>query len=271
ALQRGDWAGAAALPVVNTGRAQADSLVRFTRGLGMARSGDLAGAKREIQAMQELRAALEKSNQSYWGDRTEEQMLAVSAWVAQAEGNREQALKEMRAAADGEDGSVKHVAMENRLYPMRELLAELLLQSGQPAAALREFESASKENPNRYRGLYGAARAAEAAGDRANADVAAVGVDAQDRVYAFNRGAHPMVVFDRDGNFLRSWGEGVFRRAHGVHVAPDDTLWLTDDGDHTVRHCTLEGKILLTLGVPGKPTAYMSGEPFHRCTHTALS
>ena len=59
--------------------------------------------------------------------------------------------------------------MENRLYPMRELLAELLLQSGQPAAALREFESASKENPNRYRGLYGAARAAEAAGDRAKA------------------------------------------------------------------------------------------------------
>ena len=104
-----------------------------------------------------------------------------------------------------------------------------------------------------------------------NADVAAVGVDAQDRVYAFNRGAHPMVVFDRDGNFLRSWGEGVFRRAHGVHMAPDDTLWLTDDGDHTVRHCTLDGKVLLTLGVPGMPKPYMSGEPFHRCTHTALS
>jgi hypothetical protein len=104
-----------------------------------------------------------------------------------------------------------------------------------------------------------------------NADVAAVGVDAQDRVYAFNRGAHPMVVFDRDGKLLTTWGEGVFKRAHGLHVAPDETLWLTDDGDHTVRHCTLDGKVLLTLGVPGKPTAYMSGEPFHRCTHTALS
>jgi hypothetical protein len=104
-----------------------------------------------------------------------------------------------------------------------------------------------------------------------NADVAAVGVDAQDRVYAFNRGQHPMVVFDRDGNFLRSWGEGLFHRAHGVHVAPDDTIWLTDDGDHTVRHCTLDGKVLLTIGVPGKPAPYMSGEPFHRCTHTALS
>src|SRR5215468_3840241 len=97
------------------------------------------------------------------------------------------------------------------------------------------------------------------------------GVDKQDRVYAFNRGKHPMVVLDRDGNFLHSWGEGVFHRAHGVHMAPDETLWLTDDGDHTVRHCALDGKVLLTLGIPGKPKPYMSGEPFHRCTHTALS
>lgn len=64
ALERGDWAGAAALPVVSTGRPQADSLVRFTRGLGMARSGDLPGAKREIQAMQDLRSALEKASQA---------------------------------------------------------------------------------------------------------------------------------------------------------------------------------------------------------------
>ena len=90
-------------------------------------------------------------------------------------------------------------------------------------------------------------------GHEFNADVAAVGVDADDRVYAFNRGRHPVVVLDREGNFLRSWGEDVFRRAHGMHVAPDDTLWLTDDGDHTVRHCTLDGKVLLTLGIPGAP------------------
>ena len=119
--------------------------------------------------MQELRTALEQSNQSYWADRTEEQRLAISAWVAYAEGAREQAVKLMRAAADGEDGSVKHVAMENRLYPMRELLGELLLQMGQAELALREFEASLKETPNRYRGLYGAARAAEAAGDRQKA------------------------------------------------------------------------------------------------------
>jgi DNA-binding beta-propeller fold protein YncE len=102
-------------------------------------------------------------------------------------------------------------------------------------------------------------------------DVAAVGVDRRDRVYAFNRGEHPMCVFDRDGNFLKSWGEGVFKRAHGVHMGPDDTIYLTDDGDHTVRKCTLDGKILLEIGIPGRPAPFMSGQPFNRCTHTALS
>jgi DNA-binding beta-propeller fold protein YncE len=102
-------------------------------------------------------------------------------------------------------------------------------------------------------------------------DVAAVATDHKDRVYVFNRGEHPMIVFDRDGNFLHSWGEGLFPRAHGLHIGPDETLYCTDDGDHTVRKCTLEGKVLLTIGIPGKPSPYMSGEPFHRCTHTALS
>jgi tetratricopeptide (TPR) repeat protein len=169
ALERADWASAAALPVTSTGRPQADSLTRFARGLGMARSGALAAAADEIRALQELRGILEKTSQSYWADRTEEQMLAVSAWVAHAEGERTQALKLMRAAADGEDGSVKNVAMENRLYPMRELLADMLLRTGPAVLALREYEGSLKENPNRYRGLYGAARAAEVAGDHQKA------------------------------------------------------------------------------------------------------
>src|ERR1700684_3194106 len=62
-------------------------------------------------------------------------------------------------------------------------------------------------------------------------EVAAVGVDSRDNVFVFARGEHPMIVFDREGRFLRSWGEGLFARAHGIHVAPDDTLWCTDDGD----------------------------------------
>ena len=146
-LERADWADAAALPFTSSQYPQPDSLIRFTRGLGMARTGDLAGAKAEIEAIKALRAALEKSNQSYWADRSEEQMLAISAWVALKEGARDQALQFMRAAADGEDGSVKHVAMENRLYPLRELFAELLLETGQPAAALSEFEAGSTRPP----------------------------------------------------------------------------------------------------------------------------
>jgi hypothetical protein len=102
-------------------------------------------------------------------------------------------------------------------------------------------------------------------------DVGAVAVDSKDRVYVFNRGEHPMMVFDREGNFITSWGEGVFKRAHGLHIDRDDHLYCTDDGDHSVRKCTTDGKILLTLGVPGRPAPFMSGEPFHRCTHTALS
>ena len=168
-LDRADWAGAAAHPFTSSQYPQPDSLIRFTRGLGMARTGDLAGAKAEIEAIKTLRAALEKSNQSYWADRSEEQMLAISAWVALKEGAPDQALRFMRTAADGEDGSVKHVAMENRLYPLRELFAELLLEMGQPAAALSEFEAALKQTPNRYRTFLGIARAANAAGDRQKA------------------------------------------------------------------------------------------------------
>ena len=102
-------------------------------------------------------------------------------------------------------------------------------------------------------------------------DVAAVAVDSKDRVYVYNRGQHPMMVFDRDGNFLRSWGEGLFVRAHGIHIDGDDTLYCTDDGDHTVRKITTDGKVLLTIGVPNKPAPFLSGQPFNRCTHTALS
>jgi hypothetical protein len=101
-------------------------------------------------------------------------------------------------------------------------------------------------------------------------DAAAVAVDSQDRVYVFNRGDHPMIVFDRGGNFLSSWGEGVFSRAHGVTAGPDDTLYCADDGDHTIRQCTLDGKVLMTLGVPGKPSAYQTGDPFNRCTDVAI-
>src|SRR6188474_1673452 len=72
-------------------------------------------------------------------------------------------------------------------------------------------------------------------------DVASVAVDSRDRIYVFNRGAHPMVVLNRDGSFITSWGEGLFSRAHGLHIDRDDNLYCTDDGDHTVRKCSTHG------------------------------
>ena len=101
-------------------------------------------------------------------------------------------------------------------------------------------------------------------------EVAAVAVDSDDRVYVFNRGDHPMIVFDRQGNFLNSWGEGVFTRPHGVTLGPDETLYCTDDDGHTVRQCTLDGEVLMTIGVPGQPSEYQSGYPFNRCTDVAI-
>lgn len=99
----------------------------------------------------------------------------------------------------------------------------------------------------------------------------AVAVDRQDRVYVFSRSEHPIMVFAADGTFLKSWGEGRFVRPHGINIAANDTVFLTDDGSDTVQQFDLDGRHLLTIGVPGKRAPFMSGEPFHRCTHTALS
>jgi len=102
-------------------------------------------------------------------------------------------------------------------------------------------------------------------------EAAGVAVDSKDNVYVFNRGEHPVIVFDREGNFLRSWGEGLVGRAHGITIGPDDLVWLTDDGNHTIRQFTPEGKLLLTIGDPDKPATLQGGKPFNRPTHVALS
>jgi DNA-binding beta-propeller fold protein YncE len=101
-------------------------------------------------------------------------------------------------------------------------------------------------------------------------EATSVAVDRQDRVHVYNRGEHPVIVFDRDGNFVRSWGEGDTTRAHGITIGPDDSVWLTDDGAHTVRQFTSDGKLLLTIGTGGKPAEPQSGKPFNRPTHVAL-
>src|SRR3989475_4432971 len=103
-------------------------------------------------------------------------------------------------------------------------------------------------------------------------DVAGVAVDSRDNVYVFNRGDHPVVVFDRDGNLLRTFGEGVFSdRPHGIHTGPDDSIYCVDDGLHTIQKFTLDGKLLITLGSPNQPAPKWQGKPFNRPTHVAVS
>src|SRR4051794_38753720 len=83
-------------------------------------------------------------------------------------------------------------------------------------------------------------------------EVAGVATDSRDRVFVFNRGDHPLIVFDRDGSFIASWGEGVFTRPHGITIGPDDSVYCTDDCGHTVRKFSPDGRLLMTLGTPGK-------------------
>jgi DNA-binding beta-propeller fold protein YncE len=101
-------------------------------------------------------------------------------------------------------------------------------------------------------------------------ECAGVAVDAQDNVFVFTRGEHPVIVFDREGRFLRSWGEGVVRRAHAITIDADGMVWLTDDLHHTVRKFTPEGKLLLTIGNPDTPSDLHGGKPFNRPTHVAI-
>jgi tetratricopeptide (TPR) repeat protein len=176
-LERQDWRGAAVLQIPTAVNAPpARAITHFARALGAARSGDLAAAQDDIGKLREISAALGKTSQTYWAGQVDVQILAAQAWLAHAQGNRAEAARLMRAAADLEDSSEKHVAMENRLYPMRELLADLLMEQGQAADALTEYEASLKASPERLRGFYGAARAAAASGDKEKSAVYFLGL-----------------------------------------------------------------------------------------------
>jgi tetratricopeptide (TPR) repeat protein len=168
ALERGAWTEAAALqPLLIT--PAADAITYFVRAMGSARSGNLARAREDVARLRHIQDTLAQARQDYWAQQVAIQRSAVEGWVAYTEGKRDEALRLMRSAADLEDGSEKHVAMENRLWPMRELLGELLLEMDEPALALREFEASLQTARNRYRGFYGAAKAADRSGDRQKA------------------------------------------------------------------------------------------------------
>jgi hypothetical protein len=169
AFERAAWSEAATLEIPKTPFAQAEAITWFGRAIGAARSGDITKAREAIDQLGVLKDRLVKANDEYWAEQVAIQEQAASAWPALAEGSKADGIAAMRQAADREDRSGKTVAMENRLSPIRELLGELLLDANEPAQALKEFEASLRNNPNRYRSFAGAAKAAERAGDRAQA------------------------------------------------------------------------------------------------------
>lgn len=169
ALERSAWKEAAALQPRETPFPWTDAITYFARALGAARGGNPAAAAKDLEKLAAVRDALQKAKDAYWTEQVDIQRRVAAAWVAFAEGRADEGLATLREAAEMEDGTEKSAISPGPIKPARELLGEMLLEAGRPADALKEFDATMRKEPNRFRGLYGAARAAELAGDRAKA------------------------------------------------------------------------------------------------------
>jgi hypothetical protein len=169
ALERGAWAEAAQLTVRRTTFPHTDAITHFARAIGAARSGNPQAAGADIERLAELRDALKGMSDAYWSEQVDIQRQIAIAWVTFAQGDKPRGIELLRAAAAAEDATDKSAVSPGPLAPARELLGYMLLDADRPADALVEFEATIKKEPNRFRGLYGGARAAEAAGQRARA------------------------------------------------------------------------------------------------------
>jgi hypothetical protein len=168
-IERGAWREAMQLQPQSTRFMYPDAITYFARALGAARSGDAAAAEKDAEELARLHQGLESARNNYWASEVEIQRLAAAGWIALVRGKPDDALKLMRAAADLEDRNEKDIVTPGRVVPARELLGDMLLELKHPADALRQYEASHVREPNRFRGYYGAARAAEAAGDRGKA------------------------------------------------------------------------------------------------------
>jgi len=169
ALERGDWAEAAALELRPAADAypwekypHAESINAFARGVGAARSGDATGAREQFERLEALRDA---TGPAYWVEQIDIQADIVAALALCAEGQRQDCIEALRAAAAREDGTEKHVVTPGPLLPARELLADILVEDGQFSAALEEYEAVLEKEPNRYRAIAGAMTAARESDD----------------------------------------------------------------------------------------------------------
>jgi tetratricopeptide (TPR) repeat protein len=174
AVERHRWADAAALTVRPADfpwdrYAYAKAMTYFARAIGAARGGDPAQARQDVETLKQLRQKLLDQKNAYWADQVDVQRIASEAWIAQAEGRHDDALKLLGTAADLEDSMDKSPVTPGPITPAREMLGDLLLETNQPAKALEAYERSLKDSPNRLNGLSGAARAAQLAGDHAKA------------------------------------------------------------------------------------------------------
>ncbi len=166
ALERQDWKQAVQLPLRETPFPYTDAMTWFARGLGAARLGQATAVRESETALKQIQERLLRSSENYWAREVEIQKLTIGAWAALAEGKKEEALREMKEAAELEDGTEKSVVTPGPLAPARELLGEMLLEMKEPAQALEQFEATLKQEPERFRSLYGAAHAAQLSGNR---------------------------------------------------------------------------------------------------------
>jgi len=100
--------------------------------------------------------------------------------------------------------------------------------------------------------------------------ITGVACDSQDRVYVYSRSEHPLVIFDPDGNFLASWGEGILQHAHGIYIDAKDNVYCTEHNAHCVYKFNPQGELVMTLGTPGQPAA-RDGDPFNQPTDLAVA
>jgi tetratricopeptide (TPR) repeat protein len=163
ALERGDWKEAVSLQVKESPFPFTEAMTLFAKGMGAARLKDSSAAADGEKALGALRQKLEASHEMYWVMQVEIQRREVNAWAMLASGKKNKALAEMRAAAEMEDKTEKSAVTPGPLAPARELLGEMLMELGRPSEAMREFEASLTKEPNRFRSLYGAAKAAKVA------------------------------------------------------------------------------------------------------------
>jgi len=166
ALEMHHWADAASLALVPGAKDGDNSVTYWARAIGQARTGNVADARKDVAEIAAIHSTLLKQKKMGFAEAVEQDRQEAAAWVAHAEGNNDEAIKTLRTIAEKEEAE----GDEPLAIPAREMLADMLIEMNRPEQALTEYEADLKFNPNRFNGLYGAARAAEMAGksDKSN-------------------------------------------------------------------------------------------------------